>query len=363
MARMRAVIVWHSVSGYMAACWRALAADMGDDLLVVTQRPDPTSATPFDPALVKGVHIELVEPARLNDPAGVIDIVAAHKPDVIVLNGWFVPAYTALASSPQLAGARKIMAIDRPRESWLKDHANKLRHGALLRKCDLLFVTGERCFQFARFLGFEESRIRRGTYGVDVEGFRPILDRRLERSGGWPRSFLFMGRYDPEKGIDVLVEGYKRYRAATSEPWPLVCCGKGPLGDLLKSVPGIDDRGFVQPSDQPGVLAEQAVFVMASRFDPWPLVIVESAAAGLPIVCANACGSGVELVRTYHNGLQTATGDPAALAAAMRWMHEHHAELPEMGRRSRELAGAYSARTWATRWREAFAEVMDRPTA
>lgn len=357
---MRVAIVWHSVSGYMAACWRALAATMGDDLLVVTQRPDPKGATPFDPALVRGVHIEMVDPAKLDDPAGVADIVAAHKPDVIVLNGWFVPAYNALAYSPRLASARKIMAIDRPRESWLKDTANKLRHGALIRRCDLLFVTGERCFQFARFLGVEETRIRRGTYGVDVESLGEAMEKRLSRDRGWPRSFLYMGRYDPEKGLDVLVEGYLRYRSAVSDPWALVCCGKGPLGELLRGVPGIEDRGFVQPADQPALLAEQGVFVMASRFDPWPLVVVESCAAGLPVICTNACGSGVELVRPYHSGLQTATGNAASQASAMRWMHEHHDALSEMGRRGREMARAYSARAWAVRWMAAFADVMEK---
>ena len=106
------------------------------------------------------------------------------------------------------------------------------------------------------------------------------------------------------------------------------------------------------------MLAEQGVFVMPSRFDPWPLVIVESAAAGLPIICTNACGSGVELVRAYTSGLQTATGDASSLAGAMRWMHEHHSELQEMGGRGRELAASYSAGAWALRWSEAFADVM-----
>jgi glycosyltransferase involved in cell wall biosynthesis len=354
---MRVAIVWHSVSGYMAACWRALAARMGDDLLVVTQRPDPKGTTPFDPALVKGVHIELVEPERLNDPAGVLEIVAAHRPDVIVLNGWFVPAFVALASSPKLAGAKKIMAIDRPREGWLKDHVNKLRHGSLMRRCDLVFVTGERCFQFARFLGCEEARIRRGTYGVDVDVLGAALEGRLSRPDGWPRSFLYMGRYDPEKGLDVLVDAYVRYRAGVRDPWPLVCCGRGPIGDRLRGAAGVQDRGFVQPQDQPGLLSEQGVFVLASRFDPWPLVIVESCAAGLPVVCTNACGSSVELVRAYHNGLLVATGEAGALADGLRWMHEHHAELPEMGRRGREQARAYSAQAWSVRWMEAFADV------
>jgi glycosyltransferase involved in cell wall biosynthesis len=95
------------------------------------------------------------------------------------------------------------------------------------------------------------------------------------------------------------------------------------------------------------------VFVLASHFDPWPLVVVESSAAGLPVLCTESCGSAVELVRSYFNGLTVATADIDALAGGMRWMHDHAGELSEMGRRGRELAAAYSAQMWAVRWSQA----------
>jgi glycosyltransferase involved in cell wall biosynthesis len=142
------------------------------------------------------------------------------------------------------------------------------------------------------------------------------------------------------------------------EPWPLVCCGKGELASHLKGVEGIEDRGFVQPRDQPDLFASQGVFVMPSRFDPWPLVIAEASAAGLPIVCTNACGSAVELVRPMVNGVYAADRDPEDLAARMAWMHEHHADLPRMGRASRDLAQSYSAQMWAERWAGAVRELV-----
>ena len=358
---MRVAICWHSISGYMAACWRALAATPGVDLLVVTQKPDAKGATPFDTALVAGVRTALVDPDKLNDPEGVHQIVADFKPDVVVINGWFVPAYTRLASSPRLSGARFIMPIDRPRVHPLKDWINKLRYRRLISRMDVMFVTGERCWAFARFLGVPESRIRRGTYGVDAQGLAPLLARRAARPQGWPRSFVFMGRYAPEKGLDVLVEAYKGYRAAVSDPWPLITCGRGDQASLLKGVPGIEDRGFVQPADQAALLAEQGVFVMASRFDPWPLVIVEACAAGLPVVCSNACGSAVEVVRSYDNGIQVATGDAPPLTRAMIWMHQNHSRLPQMGARSQSLGAAYSAQLWAVRYHEAFRDLLATP--
>ena len=96
--------------------------------------------------------------------------------------------------------------------------------------------------------------------------------------------------------------------------------------------------------------------VLPSRYDPWPLVIVESAAAGLPIVHTECCGSAVECVRNYYSGRGVATENPRELATALRWCHEHHDELPEMGRlrnRWRRRIGTGVG----TRWKAIFDEV------
>jgi glycosyltransferase involved in cell wall biosynthesis len=154
-----------------------------------------------------------------------------------------------------------------------------------------------------------------------------------------------------------LLEGYRAYRASTSDPWPLTCCGGGPYAETIRNEPGISDRGFVQPAEVPAVLQEHGAFVLASRYDPWPLVIVEACAAGLPVIHSEACGSAVELVRPYFNGLGIATANSEALSAAMCWCHENHAALREMGRRAVQMAAPYSAQAWAKRWMRLFEEM------
>ena len=81
-------------------------------------------------------------------------------------------------------------------------------------------------------------------------------------------------------------------------------------------------------------MARSGVFVLASRYDPWPLVIVESSAAGLPVLCTEACGSAVELVRAHYNGWLVATGDIADFARGLLLAHESYNDLPLMGRRA-----------------------------
>jgi glycosyltransferase involved in cell wall biosynthesis len=164
-----------------------------------------------------------------------------------------------------------------------------------------------------------------------------------------PRAFGYVGRYVPSKGIDVLADAYASYRREVSDAWPLLTCGRGPLKARLDDA-GARDRGFVQPARLKKFLEGVGVLVLASRLDPWPLAVVEACAAGLPVICTEACGCVVEMVRSFHNGLTVATGDVAALTGALRWMHDHPQRLAEMGGRSRELAAAYSAGAWARRW-------------
>jgi len=146
-----------------------------------------------------------------------------------------------------------------------------------------------------------------------------------------------------------LLEAYQIYRGSVSAPWPLSLCGMGPLEASFNGILGVENRGFVQPADLNDVLVNSGVFVMPSHHDHWPLAIVECCAAGLPIICSEACGSAVELVKSYYNGVSARTGDAGALGRRMKWMHENWEKLPQMGRRSTELAAPYSAELWAGR--------------
>jgi glycosyltransferase involved in cell wall biosynthesis len=111
----------------------------------------------------------------------------------------------------------------------------------------------------------------------------------------------------------------------------------------------------------PGLFARHGCFVIASDYDPWPLVIAEALASGMPVVCTDACGSHVELIKPElndpklsdpeFNGVVCRTGDVEGLARAMEKIHAHSAELPAMASRCQAAAAPYAADTWATRFR------------
>ena len=356
---MKVVICWADVAGYTAACWRALSRRPGVELFVVSGFAAGANANaPFSASLMDGLQYRTLTNEERENADLVGDTVAAQKPDVVVICGWFIRSFTKLAFDPRLANARFVMGIDTPFQNTWRQRLGGVIMRKFLNRLDRVMVAGERSFMLARYLGIPEDKIRRGNYGIDYDLFHQVMADREAGAEGWPRRFVFVGRYVPVKGIPVMLEAYRQYRAEVSDPWPLTCCGQGPVGDLIGQAQGVTDAGFKQPAELQSIFREHSVLILPSLFEPWGQVIVEAGAAGMPAIATEACGASVELIRSYYNGLTVPTGQPQPLARAMRWMHVSAARLPDMGRRCAVMAGAYSADCWAERWHAAMREII-----
>lgn len=358
---MKVAICWSHISGYASACWRALhERTTGTDVdvqFLAWESNAPGTDIAFNSDLVAGLPIRMLSPDEYSSFELIHDHVAKFDPDVLILPGWMHEPYIRLALSPALKRAKKAMYVDTPWRGTVRQRLARFRIASYLKALDGAIVTGERSFQFMRHLGIAERKIYRGTYGIDLAAVADVFDRRVAR-GAWPRKFLYMGRYHADKGIDVLLAAHAKYRASVADPWTLTCCGKGPLGEQIRSTTGVTDMGFIDPRRTPAIMETHGAFVLASAYDPWPLVIVEACGAGLPVIHSEACGSAVELVRPYYNGIGFGTGEVDELARAMRWCHDHVEKLPEMGRRGRAFAAAYSAQLWAKRWLAMFDDLV-----
>ncbi len=345
------VFCWSGISGYMAACWRELMRRPGLKVHVLAFAPHGDGRqVAFDERVMAGIPGRLLDPAARKDVEGMRREIVALKPDYVVFPGWMHQPYRELAARLHRDGIPLVLTIDTPWWGTPRQHLGRFLLRRYIRLFTAVFVPGERAWQYAWRLGFPASRIGRGLYGVDVAGLMPVLGQRESRP--WPRRFLFVGRYAPVKGLDVLVAGYRRYRELVGDPWELACCGRGPEAARIAREPGVVDLGFLQPEELKAQWGGAGAFVLPSRFDPWPLVLVEAAAAGLPLLASDACGSAVEVLRPHYNGWSFPAGDPDALAQVMRRCHEQHARLPEMGQRSQTLAAPYSAECWAERWEQ-----------
>lgn len=345
---MRVVICWTEIAGYTAACWRELAARAGVELAILAWNSSfSRSGTKFERQLTDGLPVRLLEEHEQQDRPLVARLVTEKQPDLILIGGWAEAPYRDLVRLPALARSRIVLAMDSPWNATLRQRLARLKIGRFIDRLDAIFVPGARAAIFASRLRMPQPRIFRGMYGFDYRHFAPALAQRLS-AGPWPRSFLYMGRYVPQKGLDILTAGYDRYRKSIpADPWPLVCHGSGPAKGILQGRNGVTVNDWVQPADQPGLLARHGAFILTSHSEPWGVAVAEAMASGLPAICSDRVGAVADLIRPDQNGLVIPSKDPAALAAAMRWMHDHHDRLPEMGRAAREAAAPYSAQAWA----------------
>lgn len=357
---MRVTICWTEFAGYTAACWRELASRADVDLRILAWPSNLSrSGTQFDRALVGGLPVRFLEGAEQQDRDLVARLVADHDPEMLMIGGWAEAPYRALATDAKRTSARLVLAMDTPWKGTLRQRLARLKIGGFIDRLDGIFVPGKLGERFARHLRMPEDRIFTGMLGFDFRLFENVFERRL--TAPWPRSFVYLGRFSVEKALDVLAAGYARYRALTPDPWPLACYGSGPMRHLLEGHIGIEVNDWVQPPDQPVVLTGHGVSVLASHTDAWGVAVAEAMASGLPAICSNRVGAVPDLIRPEGNGLVIPTSDPAALAAAMRWMHDHHDRLAEMGRRAREAATPYSAQHWADRFEAMAAALRDLP--
>lgn len=348
---MKVVICWTEFSGYMAACWRELASLPCVELHVLCyQNSKPSGETAFDNSLLDGIEHTFVDEKQRRDIPFIVKLVTGLKPDAIMLAGWASRAYKKLSSAHQLSSARFILAMDTPWRGDLRQRIARWRLAGFLSRMDWVVVSGKEARSYARVLGVPDSRIQKGVYAYDQRLFNESLFEERERlRGGWPRKFLYVGRYAHEKAIDVLVDGYRRYRQLSKTPWPLDCYGAGPKSALLQGQTGIADHGFVQPVELPQVFVNHGALVLPSRYEPWGVVVAEAMAAGLPVVCSSACGAATSLLHNQFNGIEVAANDPDSLAQSLHWIERHHDELPLMGRQGMAVALAYSAEMWARR--------------
>jgi glycosyltransferase involved in cell wall biosynthesis len=340
--RPRVLLLWHSLTGYIAAGVRALADRA--DVTIVARPPDPLA--PFDYAALdlNGAELLIEEPPLTS--SFVDALVDRTRPDIVCGGGRQVAMLRSLHRARRRHGTTTVMVTDFVWSGTRNQRALQALFTVIRPYAyEAALVPGVRSSEYVRRLGFSSERTFTGLFTIDRSSFASLADGSAAR---WaePR-FLFCGRLVPEKAPDVLADAYRIYCQGTDDPWPLEIVGQGPFDGGLTGVPGVIMRGFVQPDALPGFYADAGALILPSRFDCWGVVALEACAAGLPVVISDGCGAADDLV-TPANGLTVPVGDAASLASALTTVARAGRDQREdWGRASRAIADGYTPDQWA----------------
>jgi glycosyltransferase involved in cell wall biosynthesis len=193
------------------------------------------------------------------------------------------------------------------------------------------------------------------------------------RDERWPAgvrtTFVFVGRPEREKGIEVLLDAW---RASDLKPpaaaLALVGVGSDPH---LHGTAGAPSRlpqgalGFdpVAPLELRNVYAASNVLVLPSipthTFrEPWGLVVNEAMNRGLAVIASDAVGAAAGgLVRDGENGLIVPAGNSGALARALTRLAGDELLRVRMGAAGASAVSAYTQDAWAEGFSRALASL------
>ena len=202
--------------------------------------------------------------------------------------------------------------------------------------------------------------------GIDLAAWRPDARARSakRRELGLADEFLWLavGRLNPVKDYSTLLDAFAR----APETARLLVAGAGPLhGELVRQAKRLGLQQCVrflgyQPKVEPWMQAADG-FVLSSRYEGLPMVLLEAGACGLPVAATDVPGTR-EVIVNGETGWLARAGDAGDLAKAMaRVMQMPPEERRAMGERGRQhVVEEFGMEAVLDRWEQLYAELLDR---
>lgn len=117
--------------------------------------------------------------------------------------------------------------------------------------------------------------------------------------------FIYVGRLDVEKNVQLLVEAFKSV-SNTRKDVELLIIGDGAcrniLEKLIQNSTNIKFLGKKFGSELLTMYHNADVLVLPSSFEPWGLVVNEALAAGVAVIASSAVGSANDLILKPNSG-------------------------------------------------------------
>ena len=244
----------------------------------------------------------------------------------------------------------------------LRSHAKNLKKAMLRRYRDLdgLAVLTEQ----------DREEYQRAMNGAAPPMWRiPNTVARVEppRADLGAKRIFAAGRYTAQKGYDMLIPAFAPVAEAHPE-WELKLCGRGKntrqLRELVSEL-GLEGRVTLDgPTDDvPGEMAQASIYALSSRFEGFPLVLIEAMSKGMACVAFDCPTGPADIVEDHRNGLLVPPRDVGALSAALMEMVSDEALRRRCGEAALETAERFTMAAIGPRWEAMMHELLQQRAA
>jgi 1,2-diacylglycerol 3-alpha-glucosyltransferase len=309
---------------------------------------------------VESVHLDFIHPGSTFSPfpgRTVRRIFDTFHPDIVHIQDHYSLSYAVLREARRRgiktvgsnhfmpenlapyvpALSRNKMIFNRLLWQWMLDTYNQLDVATAQSKAAVALVRsqGLRVPVYPVSCGIDLGRFHLNPT-VDRSFYRARYGIDLQRT-----VFLFVGRVDGEKRLDVLLRAMQHLQRDDIQ---LAIAGSGAAMNDLRSMAdamGLGERvrftGFIPPEDLPCLLNSVDIFTMPSEAELLSIATLEAMACARPVLLADAVAL-PELATNHVNGYLFKPGDSEDLARGMQLLADQPQRWAEMGMASLEKA-------------------------
>ena len=176
----------------------------------------------------------------------------------------------------------------------------------------------------------------------------------------YPR-IIAIGRLIRLKGYDLLLSAFAE--AAEEFPeWQMDIFGQGPLREELEKQRdqlGLENRVHFRgiTTDIDAELERSDIFVLASRIEGFPNVLLEAMAAGVAVIAADCRFGPGEIIDDGNNGLLVPAENIPALTQALKRLMSDAGLRGKLGNAARVVQERYAEEKIVNRWKNLIEEV------
>jgi len=325
----------------------------------------PCDGPPPEPGVISvGSSVSLaangsVAPLAPDPPAirRTLEVLASERPDILHLHEPLVPgpALTALLAG-NVPTVGTFHASGRvPAYVWLRPGVRAVARRIGLRTA----VSPEARALAERWLGGACHVL---PNGVEIERFAKAGELHLPppsiSGAAEGRAILFVGRHEPRKGLEVLLEAF-RHLDRDAVLWVV---GEGPNTSALaaSAPPGVEWLGRVGDDELAQRLRAATLFCAPSLHgESFGVVLLEAMAAGTPVIASDISGYR-DVARDGKEAVLVPPGDPAALADGLRRVLDDSTLAGRLVEAGAARAASFSMDRLAARYADLYENLLAR---
>lgn len=165
--------------------------------------------------------------------------------------------------------------------------------------------------------------------------------------------FLAVGRLSQEKNFGALLNAWSLIHHECSE-WKLIIVGKGELeNDLKKQAENLKLRNVEfagHSNDIAKYYRNASCFVLSSKYEGFPMVILEAQSFGVPVISFDCKTGPKELIHNNKTGFLVQEGNVEDLAKKMLEFTQNEKKAVEMSEEAQRDVQRYNLESITSKW-------------